>query len=306
MSARGEIARLAEIAAPTVGIVTNIGRPIWKAARPRRGRPGQGRTLRRPAARRHRGDQCRRRAGGAAAGGQRRAAAAFRLCGRGRGAGRRGRRMRPVVAFPAAVCRGGSWPGPTGGGRAATTCQRPGRRGRGSCPGDAQGTVIARGLEAFRPAAGAHGGLFPWREVLLLEDSYNANPLSMQAALATLDRAGRQCRRIAVLGDMLELGDQAAATAPEVGPTGSRRARLPDAVWARWPSEVAAGALAAAACRPQRVRSSPHHEEAPAVLHELLQPGDRVLVKGSRGMRMEKICATLCGVEPARRAAGNC
>ena len=81
---------------------------------------------------------------------------------------------------------------------------------------------IAAGLAEFRPCPGRMELVELPGDLLLLEDSYNANPLSMRAALDALDDLGRPGRRIAVLGDMLELGAAARDLHFEVGQTAAR------------------------------------------------------------------------------------
>ena len=61
---------------------------------------------------------------------------------------------------------------------------------------------------------------------LLIEDTYNANPLSMQAALLALDEVGGAGQRIAVLGDMLELGPTSAELHRAIGRAAARRVEL--------------------------------------------------------------------------------
>ena len=125
--------------------------------------------------------------------------------------------------------------------------------------------------------------------VTLIDDCYNANPMSMRAALedlaATAERQ-QQRRRVAVLGDMLELGDSEREFHVQVGEqagtigvdllvtVGSRAAAMSDRF---------AGA----------VRSANDAVEAAALVPELLHPGDVVLVKGSRGVGLELVCRAL-------------
>ena len=164
------------------------------------------------------------------------------------------------------------------------------------------GATIAQGLQAFRTIAGRMEAVQLAGGITLLADTYNANPLSVKAALLALDEMGGTGARIAVLGDMLELGAQAATLHREVGAVAARRADL----------LIALGSLAGAMAEGARqaglpesqIRIVPSHEEAVVVLQQLLRPGDRVLVKGSRGMRMERICAAL-REEKARPAVGH-
>ncbi len=127
-------------------------------------------------------------------------------------------------------------------------------------------------------------------ELLLIDESYNANPASMRAALAVLPALPRRDypRRIAVLGDMLELGPEAPALHADlweaiesagidlVFAAGPNMARLYERVpasrrgaWAATSAELEAGLLAA------------------------LKPGDAVVVKGSNGSKMGLLVAAL-------------
>jgi UDP-N-acetylmuramoyl-tripeptide--D-alanyl-D-alanine ligase len=115
--------------------------------------------------------------------------------------------------------------------------------------------------------------------VLLLNDCYNANPLSMRAALAHLaERAGDR-RRVAVLGEMAELGPDAPAYHREVGETAA-------ALGVR---VIGVGPLA-------RGYGGDWVEDAAAAAQALagtLEPGDVVLVKGSRSVGLEAVAAKL-------------
>ena len=128
---------------------------------------------------------------------------------------------------------------------------------------------------------------------LLINDSYNANPPSMSAALAHLvERAGAR-RTVAVLGDMAELGPQAPAFHEDVG---RRAAELGiDALFA-------VGSLAEHYVRGARgvgiVWSSEGRDLEPLLeaLRAELEPGDCVLVKGSRAMGLETVAEALAAV----------
>ncbi|HXV35087.1 MAG TPA: UDP-N-acetylmuramoyl-tripeptide--D-alanyl-D-alanine ligase [Gaiellaceae bacterium] len=129
---------------------------------------------------------------------------------------------------------------------------------------------------------------------VLLNDCYNANPLSMTAALEHLEERAAGHRRVAVLGDMAELGPGAPTFHREVG-----------AVAARAGVEVlvAVGPLARNYVQGARgvpvTRWAPTVEQGLAVLRSVLEPGDCVLVKGSRAMGLEVI-AEAVAVVPAR------
>jgi UDP-N-acetylmuramoyl-tripeptide--D-alanyl-D-alanine ligase len=141
---------------------------------------------------------------------------------------------------------------------------------------------------ALSPGRGQHlelpGG------VTLLDDSYNANPMSMRAALdelAATARRGAERRAIAVLGDMLELGPDAVSFHSEIGTYASDRADV----------LVTVGPLAAA--MDDKFPREHHHAADAAVaaelLPELLRDGDVVLVKASRGVHLERVCEALAG-----------
>ncbi len=144
--------------------------------------------------------------------------------------------------------------------------------------------AICRGLAAFtntdmRQNTYSREGLY------IIEDCYNAGPESTRAALAVL--AKRPARRIAVLGGMLELGDYGPTAHYEVG---REAARTADLLFAYGPlgDEMVRGAESMTYARHFMT-----HEELVSSLKEELQPGDSLLVKGSRGMHMEKVLQLL-------------
>jgi UDP-N-acetylmuramyl pentapeptide synthase len=126
--------------------------------------------------------------------------------------------------------------------------------------------------------------------VTIVDDSYNANPHSVARALETLAELRGGGRALAVLGDMFELGDDAPALHAEVG----RRAAA-----AGVDVLVAVGALsantaaAARAAGVTRVFETESAEEAAAHVRGHARSGDAVLVKGSRGMKLERVVKLL-------------
>jgi len=148
---------------------------------------------------------------------------------------------------------------------------------------------IQRGLAACAPPKmrlqpGLAGG------VQLLDDTYNANADSMLAALETLRAFPCPGRRVAVLGDMAELGDSSGPAHAEVG---RRAAEL--GLGQLFAIGTRAGEMAAAA-RGGGLRNVVEFsdvEAAARAVHEFARPGDVVLVKASRAMRLERITETL-------------
>jgi len=119
----------------------------------------------------------------------------------------------------------------------------------------------------------------------VINDAYNASPLSMQAAIDTLAMVAVG-RKVAVLGDMLELGEIAEAAHRRVGEQLADTGVQVVVTVGEAAAHIASAALdggvrVAVAC--------PGHDEASEALRKLLRPGDTVLVKGSRGMKMEKM-----------------
>ena len=141
---------------------------------------------------------------------------------------------------------------------------------------------IAEALASFRNMAGRQE-IFRAGEYTIIKDCYNAGPESMAAALNVL--AGRKGRKIAVLGDMLELGVSAH---PEHYKLGRLAAQKADLLFTYGPHGhvVADGAITGgmdAAC----VSAFTDHAQLAEALKEAAKPGDILLFKGSRGMHME-------------------
>ena len=126
---------------------------------------------------------------------------------------------------------------------------------------------------------------------LLINDSYNANPVSMRAALDYLAARAGARRRVAILGDMAELGRTAPAYHREVG---EAAAELGVAELLAV-GELARGYVDGAAGVPSHW--TPNVHEALRRLDEVVRPGDVVLVKGSRAMGLEAVAEALAAVK---------
>jgi UDP-N-acetylmuramoyl-tripeptide--D-alanyl-D-alanine ligase/murE/murF fusion protein len=123
----------------------------------------------------------------------------------------------------------------------------------------------------------------PWHVV---NDAYNASPMSMKAAIETLSELVKEGRKIAVMGDMLELGEVEEEAHRQVGRELSQHGFAAVVTRGKLGALIAEGAKETGIAEAYTCES---HEEAAARLKEILQPGDTVLFKGSRGMAMEKI-----------------
>ncbi len=156
---------------------------------------------------------------------------------------------------------------------------------------------VREGLRAVRPVGRRLRVERLPSGVVLVDDCYNANPTSMRAALDVLaDLAGQGGRPFAVLGDMLELGPVEDEAHRAMGEEASRVARVLALFGPR--SRRAAEAAAAAGFGAGAIV---HTEDMPSLVEfvkERLRPGDVLLVKGSRGNRLERL------VEAIRSAHG--
>ena len=122
--------------------------------------------------------------------------------------------------------------------------------------------------------------------VLFLDDSYNANPDSMKAALRTLVELDADGKRIAVLGEMRELGDESERGHREVGETAAAL-KIDQLITIGNTAAAIADAARRAGLRKTAILSST--SEAAELLNEIAAPGDLILIKGSRVARTEEV-----------------
>jgi len=151
-------------------------------------------------------------------------------------------------------------------------------------------TIVA-GLEAFTPYSGRFrierlGG------ITLIDDSYNANPASTKAALETLNQIAAPGHRIAVLGDMLELGEHEAEAHCGVGAVAGRTVDRLYLTGELMVKHTAEGALLSGMAA-EAVFCCSSHREIAERLQQTITDGDVILFKGSRGMTMEKAATDL-------------
>jgi UDP-N-acetylmuramoyl-tripeptide--D-alanyl-D-alanine ligase len=151
---------------------------------------------------------------------------------------------------------------------------------------------IRHGLETFRPVSGRMETIALRNGAFLLDDTYNANPASVGEALKTLQALRGRGRGIAILGDMLELGGEAEAWHRNIGgllaDTGVALVYLRGSL----SRATAAGALSKGMAQGQIL----HFTDASEIVGALgswISPGDWILVKGSRGMKMEEVVERL-------------
>ncbi len=128
--------------------------------------------------------------------------------------------------------------------------------------------------------------------VHLINDCYNANPGSMAMALGTLMELKNHGRAAAALGDMLELGEGAAADHRALGRLAARLGLDILVIYGSFRQEVAEGAVEAGLV-PEHIFPVERRADGARILQELLAPGDWLLVKGSRSMHMEGLIEQL-------------
>lgn len=148
--------------------------------------------------------------------------------------------------------------------------------------------VIRQGLQSFKPIPGRMEIIPLQNGGFLINDSYNANPLSVREALATFQNLRVDRRGTVILGDMLELGEQTEAWHEEIGgllaSTGVERIFL----WGAFARMTAAGAQKKG-LSPSRIFFPSSPDDIVAHLSATWQEGDWLLVKGSRAMKLEEV-----------------
>jgi UDP-N-acetylmuramoyl-tripeptide--D-alanyl-D-alanine ligase len=129
--------------------------------------------------------------------------------------------------------------------------------------------------------------------IIVIDDSYNANPTATACALDVLADATAQSRRLAVLGEMLELGERSVALHQDIG-RAAAHLKLDSLVAIGGPSARAMSeAAAAAGMSRSSVRYFATSDEAADAVTGMVEPGDLVLVKGSRGIRTDRVVERL-------------
>jgi UDP-N-acetylmuramoyl-tripeptide--D-alanyl-D-alanine ligase len=163
------------------------------------------------------------------------------------------------------------------------------------------GAVIAQGLARFRPAA-MRSQVVTHHGVHIINDCYNANPASMKAAIQLLAQWSPARERIAVLGDMLELGTETQRMHRDLGHflASQNVSRL--IVAGLLGREIAEGARQGGMAS-ARIAETGDAAAAADLLRTVVQQGDVVLVKASRGMKMEQVVQTVTGMRAIAKQA---
>ena len=152
---------------------------------------------------------------------------------------------------------------------------------------DVSGRQIKQALEDFLPVPGRMNVFQTENGIHVIDDTYNANPDSMKVAIETLQTLSANHRKIFIAGDMLELGDQSEALHQQVGQLAAAAGIGRIYITGEFAKAVACGAQDAQ--MNGRYIFTGSKDEILEDLKHFLKPGDWVLIKGSRGMAMEDI-----------------
>ncbi len=192
----------------------------------------------------------------------------------------------------------------------AYTLRIPGALGRSQLLAPSAAIACARALgmnteDALQAAAGyvppaGRGRILSGKNgSLLVDDSYNASPAAVEEALSALALIPNRARRIAVLGDMLELGRYSVEEHARIGALASERVDVLVAVGIR--ARAMREAAIAAGMPEDKALWFGTANEAAAALEEMVGEGDVVLVKGSQGIRTERVMERLLADEADRK-----
>ncbi|MDE1988171.1 MAG: UDP-N-acetylmuramoyl-tripeptide--D-alanyl-D-alanine ligase [Patescibacteria group bacterium] len=146
---------------------------------------------------------------------------------------------------------------------------------------------MSKALRSHRSPPGRMKIIKGIKNSIIIDDSYNSSPVALEEALKTLQTIENAKRKIAVLGDMLELGEHSVSAHKEAGAIASRSCHLLAVVGTR-SRGIAEGALQNG-MREKDVLQFETSAEAGAYLENLISEKDVILVKGSQSMRMEKV-----------------
>lgn len=164
--------------------------------------------------------------------------------------------------------------------------------------------TIAEGLAEFRPFSGRMEMIKLRSGAFLIDDSYNANPASVREALMTLKDLKVHHNGYVFLGDMLELGQDASELHRKIGMLMATIGINALFLQGDFSRATAAGAEEGGLSA-ENIFFLSEQDNGMSFLKEHLKKGDWILVKGSRGMKMEKIVAQICDNFGADKISGS-
>ncbi len=162
---------------------------------------------------------------------------------------------------------------------------------------------IAAALRTVRPAD-MRGTIGKTAGATFIIDCYNANPSSMKSGIALLGDVAGNKRKVAIVGDMLELGKYARRLHHELGKQLARAGVGAVLSVGEFASAVAAGALSAGMNK-EDIAVAPDSARAVAPAREIIRRGDVVLLKGSRGVHLETVYEGFAQGKARRHASAH-
>lgn len=149
---------------------------------------------------------------------------------------------------------------------------------------------IRRGLLCFTQCA-MRGNITKKNGITIIEDCYNASPESMRASIDTLSHVANGARRIAFLGDMRELGNDSAKMHFSVGEYAAKSGVDMIFTFGKSALDIAEGAISAGFSHENifSIENTDDEENAAEALKNVFKPGDVVLFKASRALKLERI-----------------
>jgi UDP-N-acetylmuramoyl-tripeptide--D-alanyl-D-alanine ligase len=157
--------------------------------------------------------------------------------------------------------------------------------------------LAIKGVQEYKAAPGRLNLIGGIKHSVIIDDSYNAAPDSTKTALRLLAKIPNGCK-IAVLGDMLELGSVSDSAHEEIGKLAAAL-RLNELITVGPSGKIIAQSAKNAGMDEQHILSFDTSDEAKKTVQELLRPSSLILIKGSQGVRMEKITKEIMA-EPMR------
>ncbi len=147
--------------------------------------------------------------------------------------------------------------------------------------------IILYGIKQFSPG-NMRQSIINHKGIKIINDAYNASPQSMQAAINVLEEISSGSRSVAVLGDMFEMGDMSRDLHYSVG-NFIKNKKINYLITVGQDSGMISQAVADSGNSEIKLRHFENNREALKYILGIVMPGDYILIKGSRGMKMEEI-----------------
>lgn len=153
----------------------------------------------------------------------------------------------------------------------------------------------------YKPVPGRMRLLFGKNNSMIIDDSYNSSPVASEAALETLSLINNSGKKIAVLGEMLELGRYSDQAHRNIGLT-VKNSKIDNLYTVGDKAEIISDEAKKLGMNERAVEHYSNYKDVSLTVASRLKPGDVVLVKGSQGARMERIVELL--IDPGKIDAG--